>query len=169
MFDPKVKWGAHKVIYEKDKKRETQPLSKLNLPLVEWIIPPKPQVYLGLGAMRGAPPVHIPWGPLISLFQELEMGCKKDKKEANIVLGRCLFKIDIPLSITKTNQFLKSMSDTIAIVGPRYKCHTYEELWRPILQLGNNDINTILEDLKSWEATRHTMMSYFWSLDRWEG
>jgi hypothetical protein len=58
---------------------------------------------------------------------------KKEKKEADRVVGRCLFWSDIPLNITKNNPFWQPMCDAIVVVGPRYKSPTFEELWGPIL------------------------------------
>jgi hypothetical protein len=46
---------------------------------------------------------------------------KKEKKEANRVVGRCLFWSDIPLSITKNNPFWQPMCDAIVVVGLGYK------------------------------------------------
>jgi hypothetical protein len=59
---------------------------------------------------------------------------KKEKQEADRVMGRCLFWSDLPLSITKTNPFWQPMCDAIVVVGPGYKSATYEELRGPILQ-----------------------------------
>jgi hypothetical protein len=59
---------------------------------------------------------------------------KKEKKEADRLVGRCLFWSDIPLKITKNNPFWQSLCDSIVVVGPVYKSPTFEELWRPILQ-----------------------------------
>ena len=53
---------------------------------------------------------------------------KKEKQEADRVMGRCIFWSDLPLSITKTNPFWQPMCDAIAVVGPGYKSATYEEL-----------------------------------------
>jgi hypothetical protein len=58
---------------------------------------------------------------------------KKKKKEADKVVGRCLFWSDIPLNITKNNTFWQPMCDAIAVVGPGYKIPTFEELRGPIL------------------------------------
>ena len=60
---------------------------------------------------------------------------KKEKQEADRVMGRCLFWKDLPLSITKTNPFWQPMCDVIVVVGLGYKSATYEELWGPILQV----------------------------------
>jgi hypothetical protein len=56
---------------------------------------------------------------------------KKEKKEAYMVVGRCLFWSDIPLSITKNNPFWQPMCDAIVVVGPGYKSPTFEELRGP--------------------------------------
>ena len=43
------------------------------------------------------------------------------------------------------------MFNTVAIVGPGFKAPTYEELQGLIVQVGKDDINTRLEELrKSW-------------------
>ena len=56
------------------------------------------------------------------------------------------------------------MCDAIAIVGPGYKCPTYEEIRGPILQAEKKDINTRLEEFKqSWEISGCTLMSDGWS------
>jgi hypothetical protein len=88
---------------------------------------------------------------------------KMGKKEANRVVGRCFFWSDIPLNITKNNPFWQPMCDAIAVVGPGYKSHTFEELWGPILQ-EENDINSRLVEFKqSWEISGCTMMSNGWT------
>ena len=69
---------------------------------------------------------------------------KKEKKEGDKVVGRCLFWSDIPLSITKNNPFWQPMCDAIVVVGPGYKNPTFEELLRPIPQAKKKDINSIL-------------------------
>eukprot|EP00253_Pinus_taeda_P019910 PITA_19910 len=89
---------------------------------------------------------------------------KKEKQEADRVMGRCIFWSDLPLSITKTNPFWQPMCDAIVVVGPGYKSATYEELWGPILQVEKQDINSRLAELKkTWEVTRCTMMSNGWT------
>jgi len=89
---------------------------------------------------------------------------KKEKQEANKVMGRCIFWSDLPLSITKTNPFWQPMCDAIAVVGPGYKSATYEELQGPILQAEKQDINSRLaESKKTWEVTGCTVMSEGWT------
>jgi hypothetical protein len=90
---------------------------------------------------------------------------KKEKQEANRVVGRCLFWSDISLSITKNNPFFQSMCDVIAIVGLKYKFPTYKKLQGGgILQSEKNDICTRLEDLKkSSETTGCTVVSNGWT------
>eukprot|EP00253_Pinus_taeda_P014474 PITA_14474 len=89
---------------------------------------------------------------------------KKEKQEANRVMGRCIFWSNLPLSITKTNPYWQRMCDTIAVVGPGYKSATYEELRGPILQAEKQDINSRLAELKkTWEVTGCTVMSDGWT------
>eukprot|EP00253_Pinus_taeda_P009492 PITA_09492 len=91
---------------------------------------------------------------------------KKEKQEAYRVMGRCLFWSDLPLSITKTNPFWQPMCDAIAVVGPRYKSATYEELRGPILQAEKQGMNSRLAELKkTWEVTGCIVMSDGW-IDR---
>ena len=59
---------------------------------------------------------------------------KRDKVEADRVMGMCFYRSDIPLSMTKNNPFWQLMYDAIAIVGPGYKSATFEELRGPFLQ-----------------------------------
>jgi hypothetical protein len=73
---------------------------------------------------------------------------KKENKEADRVVGRCLFWSDIPLNITKNNPFWQLMCDSIVVVGPGYKRPTFEELRRPTLQEENKDINSRLAEFK---------------------
>lgn len=55
------------------------------------------------------------------------------------------------------------MCDVIAIVGPGYKCRTYEEIQGPILQPEKKDINTRLEEFKqSLETSGCTLRSNGW-------
>jgi hypothetical protein len=87
------------------------------------------------------------------LFQELDLEHnlgiksvvkKKEKQEAKIdFMGRCLFWSDLPLNITKNNPFWQPMCDAIAVVGPRYKSATYEELRGPILQAGKCQVGEV--------------------------
>ena len=80
---------------------------------------------------------------------------KKEKKDADRLMGRMIFWSNLPLSITKTNPFSQPMCDAIAVVGPGYKSPTYVELRGAILQEKKNDINVRLDELKkSWESTR---------------
>jgi len=46
---------------------------------------------------------------------------RKEKQEANMFEGRCLYWTDIPLRITKTNPFFQLMFDVVTIVGLMYK------------------------------------------------
>eukprot|EP00253_Pinus_taeda_P017244 PITA_17244 len=89
---------------------------------------------------------------------------KKEKQDADRVIGRCIFWSDLPLSISKTNPFWQPMCDAIAVVGPGYKSATYEELRGPILQAKRQDINSRLAELKkTLEVTRCTVMSDGWT------
>jgi hypothetical protein len=84
---------------------------------------------------------------------------KREKEEADMVMGRCLYWSDIPLRITKNNLFWQLMCDVIVVVGPGYKSATFEELWGKILQVEKKDINSRLTELKqSWDISRCTVM-----------
>jgi hypothetical protein len=84
---------------------------------------------------------------------------KREKAEAYMVMRRCLYWSDIPLSITKNNPSWQPMCDAIVVVGPGYKSATFEELRGPILQAEKKDINSRLTELKkSWDISRCTMM-----------
>jgi hypothetical protein len=89
---------------------------------------------------------------------------KKEKKETDRAVGRCLFWSDIPLSITKNNPFWQPMCDAIVVVGPGYKSPTFEELRGPILQEEKADINSRLAEFKkSWEIFGCIVMSDGWT------
>eukprot|EP00253_Pinus_taeda_P023589 PITA_23589 len=91
---------------------------------------------------------------------------KKEKQEADRVMGSCLFLSDLPLSITKTNPFWQPMCDAIVVVGPRYKSATYEKLRGSIIRVEKQDINSRLAELKkTWEVIGCTVMSDGW-IDR---
>eukprot|EP00253_Pinus_taeda_P035608 PITA_35608 len=89
---------------------------------------------------------------------------KKEKQEADGVMGWCIFWCDLPLSITKTNPFWQPMYDAIAVVGPGYKSAPDEELQGPILQAEKQDVNSRLAELKkTWEVTGCTVISDGWT------
>jgi len=89
---------------------------------------------------------------------------KREKKEADKVMAKCLYWSDLPLSITRNNPFWQPMCDAIAIVSPGYRSATYEELRGPLLQGEKKDINSRLAELKqSWEVTGCTIMSDGWT------
>ena len=73
---------------------------------------------------------------------------KREKKEADKVMAKCLYWSDLPPSITRNNPFWQPMCDAIAIVGPGYRSATYEELRGPLLQREKKDINSRLTELK---------------------
>ena len=88
---------------------------------------------------------------------------KSEKVEADKVMERCRYLSHIPLSIVKNNPFWQEMCDAIAVVGPRYKSATFEELQGPILQAEKMGISARLAEYKqSWESTRCTVMSDGW-------
>jgi hypothetical protein len=58
---------------------------------------------------------------------------KKEKEEAEKLVGRCLLWSDIPFNFAR-NPFYVSMFEAASIVGPGYKPPTYEEFRGPILQ-----------------------------------
>jgi hypothetical protein len=74
-------------------------------------------------------------------------------------VGKCFLWSDIPFNMAKNNPFYQPMFDAVAIVGPRYKAPTYDELSGPILQNEKADCTSRLEELKaSWEITGCTVM-----------
>jgi hypothetical protein len=103
----------------------------------------------GIGRLSPFFPTQTTLGAQPSIRSFLK---KKEKKEEDRVVGRCLFWSNIPLSITKNNPFWQPMYDAITVVGPGYKIPTFEELQRPILQEEKKDINSRLAEFKkSWE------------------
>lgn len=89
---------------------------------------------------------------------------KREKKEADRVMGRCLFWSDIPLSIVKNNPYWQLMCDAIAKVGPGYRSATFDDLRGPILQAEKRDINERLGHfMQSWETSGCTVMSDGWT------
>ena len=56
------------------------------------------------------------------------------------------------------------MCDAIAVVGPRYKSATFEELRGPILQAEKKEISSRLEEFKkSWDTIGCTFMYDGWT------
>jgi hypothetical protein len=75
---------------------------------------------------------------------------KKEKEEANKLVGRCLLWSDIPFNFAR-NPFYVSMFEAASIVGSGYKPPTYEELRGPILQNEKADCTQRLQELRdSW-------------------
>jgi hypothetical protein len=88
---------------------------------------------------------------------------KKEKEEADKLVGRCLLWSDIPFSFAN-NPFYVSMFEAASIVGPRYKPPTYHELRGPILQNEKTDCTQRLQELRdSWQFTGCTVMSDGWT------
>jgi hypothetical protein len=88
---------------------------------------------------------------------------KKEKEEADKLVGRCLLWSDIPFNFSR-NPFYVSMFEVASIVGPGYKPPTYEELRGPILQNEKADCTQRLQELRdSWQFTGCTMMSDGWT------
>jgi len=56
---------------------------------------------------------------------------KKEKEEADKLLGKFLLWSDIPFSVARNNPFFQPIVDAIAIVGPGYKVSSYDGLQRP--------------------------------------
>jgi hypothetical protein len=115
----------------------------------------------GIGKLSPFFPTRTTTGAQPSIRSMLK---KKEKKEADRVVGRCLSWSDIPLSITKNNPFWQPMCDAIVDVGPGYKSPTFEELRGPILQEEKKDINSRFAKFKkSWEISGCTVMSDGWT------
>jgi hypothetical protein len=70
----------------------------------------------------------------------------KEKQEANKLVDQCLLWSDIPFNFAR-NPFYVSMFKVVAIVGPRYKPPTYEELKGPILDNEKANCTTKLQEL----------------------
>jgi hypothetical protein len=88
---------------------------------------------------------------------------KKEKEEADKIVGRCLLWSDTPFNFAR-NPFYVSMFEVVAIVGPGYKHPTYEELRGPILQNEKANCTQRLQELRdSWQFTGCTVMSDGWT------
>jgi hypothetical protein len=99
-------------------------------------------------------------GPQPSIKSMLK---KKEKEEADKLVGRCLLWSGIPFNFAR-NPFYVSMFEAAGIFGPRYKPPTYEELRGPILQNEKADCTQRLQELRdSWQFTRCTVMSDGWT------
>jgi hypothetical protein len=93
----------------------------------------------------------------------ISMMKKKEKEEADKLVGRCLLWSDIPFSFAN-NPFYVSMFEAASIVGPGYKPPTYHELRGPILQNEKTDCTQRLQELRdSWQFTGCTVMSDGWT------
>jgi hypothetical protein len=113
--------------------------SVTSLPQRDSIVGGASQIQLPRGSTSFFVPERTTVGAQPSIRSMLK---KKEKEEADRVVGRCLFWSDIPLNITKNNPFWQSMCDAIVVVGPGYKIPTFEELQGPILQEEKKDINS---------------------------
>ena len=69
-----------------------------------------------------------------------------EKKEVDKLVGRCLLWSDITFYFAR-NPFYVPMFEAVAIVGPRYKPPTYEELRGPIIDDEKVDCTSRLEEL----------------------
>jgi hypothetical protein len=71
---------------------------------------------------------------------------KKEREEADKLVGRCLLWSDIPFNFAR-NPFYVPMFEAASIVGSGYKPPTYEELRGPILQNEKADCTQRLQEL----------------------
>jgi hypothetical protein len=84
---------------------------------------------------------------------------KKEKEEADMIVARCFLWSDIPFNIAKNNPFYHSMFEVVAIVGPRYKGPSFNDLRGPLLQGEKTNCTKRLGELReSWKITRCTVM-----------
>jgi hypothetical protein len=87
----------------------------------------------------------------------------KEKEEVNKIVARYFLWSDIPFNIAK-NPFYHSMFEVVAIVGPRYKGPSYNDLRGPLLQGEKVECTKRLGELReSWEITGCTVMSDGWT------
>ena len=84
----------------------------------------------------------------------------REKEEANKLVARCFLWSDNPFNITKNNPFYHSMFEAAAIVGPRYKGPTYNDLRGHVLQVEKIYCTKRLVEIQdSWKITRGSVMS----------
>jgi hypothetical protein len=87
----------------------------------------------------------------------------KTKEEVDKIVAKCFLWSDIPFNIAK-NPFYHSMFEVVAIVGPRYKGPSYNDLRGPLLQGEKVDYIKRLDELReSWEIIGCTIMSNSWT------
>lgn len=150
--EPKLMRAAHDALQVKDGKKEATVAKKAQLAAF-GIESSRQSISPTAGSGRGSTatrsssyfvPRTTPGGqPSIKSLVK-----KREKKEADKVMAKCLYWSDLPLSITRNNPFWQPMCDAIAIVGPGYRSATYEELRGPLLQGEKKDINSRLTELK---------------------
>jgi hypothetical protein len=58
----------------------------------------------------------------------------KEEEESNKIVARCFLWSDIPENIAKNNPFYNFMFEVAAIVGPRYKGPSFNDLRGLLLQ-----------------------------------
>ena len=171
---PEIMRMAHDAIHSKDRKREESAANRAELAAggvartsgtYDYDHPDPTEGSVGGSTAMGSASVRVAASSFFVPRNSIKsMVKKREKEEADRIMGRMFFWSDLPLTITRNNPFFQPMCDAIAIVGPRYKCPTYEEIRGPILQAEKKDINTRLEEFKqSWEISGCTLMSDGWS------
>ena len=89
----------------------------------------------------------------------------REKEEADKLVARCFLWSDNPFNITKNNPFYHSMFEAAAIVGPRYKGPTYNDLRGHVLQVEKIYCTKRLVEIQdSWKITRGSVMSDSWTV-----
>ena len=136
---PEIMRVAHDAINAKDKKKEKTATKKVELATFK-IYQSSPRISANAteGSGRGSTAADSPVGRIPSFFvprtgagaQPSIKSVVKERvwQEASRLMRRCLFWSDLPLTITRNNPFWQSMCDAIAVVGPRFKAPSYEEL-----------------------------------------
>ena len=166
--EPELMRAAHDALQVKDGKKEAAAAKKAQLAAF-GIESSRQSISPTAGSGRGSTATRsssyfVPRTTLGAQPSIKSLVKKREKKEADKVMAKCLYWSDLPLSITRNNPFWQPMCDAIAIVGPGYRSATYEELRGPLLQGEKKDINSRLAELKqSWEVTGCTIMSDGWT------
>jgi hypothetical protein len=91
----------------------------------------------------------------------------KKKEEANKIVARCFLWSDIPFNIAKNNPFYHSMFEAAAIVGPRYRGPSFNDLRRPPSR-GNDRLHKEIGRVEGFMGD-HRIHRYVRWLDKWEG
>eukprot|EP00253_Pinus_taeda_P004121 PITA_04121 len=89
---------------------------------------------------------------------------KKEKEQADQLLGKFFIWSNITFSVARNNLFFQPAIDVIATVGPGYKIPSYDDFRGHTLQDEKVDSTKRLEEFKSsWAQTGCTVMSNGWT------